>query len=63
MSIKFFLFDEKDFVMGRIYEDESMYLFFLIVSQRLTSEMAGVHSEGPHGFGRNKGFLKKLLFY
>ena len=54
MSIKFFLFDEKDFVMGRIYEDESMYLFFLIVSQRLTSEMAGVHSEGPHGFGRNK---------
>ena len=48
--------------MWRIYKDESMYLFFLIVSQRLTSEM-GVHSVGPHGFGRNKDLKKKKNFY
>ena len=48
--------------MWRIYKDESMYLFFLIVSQRLTSEM-GVHSVGPHGFGRNKDLKKKKLLF
>lgn len=36
--------------------------FFLIISQRFTSEMAGVHSEGTHGFGRNKGLKKKKTF-